>query len=234
MPFPDTRVSVVEALDHPDPDRRRDAAELLVRAYRQPVLAMLRARWDLQAADADDLTQEFFARALEKGWLGRYNPAKGRFRTFLRVCAGRFAANTHQAAGRQKRGGGRAELSVEELAGLLPDGDGDAERRFREAWVRSVFDLALAEFRDEALARDRPVHLALFEGYDLTDAPDEERPTYRDLAATHGIGETQVLNHLAWSRRRFRAHVLSVLRRLAGSDAEYREDVRELLGIEAP
>jgi hypothetical protein len=43
-----------------------------------------------------------------------------------------------------------------------------------------------------------------------------------------------VINHLAWARRRFRSHVLDVVRRLAGSDAEYREDVRDLLGIEAP
>jgi len=43
-----------------------------------------------------------------------------------------------------------------------------------------------------------------------------------------------VINHLAWARRRFRHHVLATLRSLAGSEAEYREDVRDLLGIEPP
>ena len=234
MPFPDTRLSVVAALDDPDPDRRRDAAELLVRAYRQPVLETLRHRWNLEPADAEDLTQEFFARALEKGWFSRFDVERGRFRTFLRVCAGRFAANAHQAAGRQKRGGGGIELSVEELAGTLGDGDAEAERWFRDAWVRSIFALALEALGGEARASGRQVHLALFEAYDLDDPPDGGRPTYADLGARHGLGASQVINHLAWARRRFRHHVLAVVRQLAGSDAEYREDVRDLLGIEAP
>lgn len=202
-----------------------------MRAYRAPVLEVLRWRWNLDEADAEDLTQEFFATALEKEWLGRFDPGKGRFRTFLRVCADRFAANRRQADQRLKRGGGAVTLSIDDLAGVVADGDRDAEDRFRSEWVRSVFDLALEALREEGQARDRQVHLALFEAYDLSDA---DRPTYAALGGHHGLSETQVLNHLAWARRRFRTHVLDVLRRLAGSEQEYREDVRDLLGIEAP
>lgn len=229
--FPDTRLSVVEALSVDDPGRRRDAAELLVRAYRAPVLEVLRWRWQLDEADAEDLTQEFFATALEKQWLGRFDPAKGRFRTFLRVCAERFAANRHQADHRLKRGGGAVTLSLEDVPTLVGEADVESEARFRGDWVRSVMALSVEALREEAHSRDRAVHLALFEAYDLAD---DARPTYAALGATHGLTETQVLNHLAWARRRFRIHVLEVLRRLAGSEAEYREDVRDLLGIEAP
>lgn len=229
--FPDTRLSVVEALAASDPARRRDAAELLVAAYRGPVLELLRWRWNLDDADAEDLTQEFFATALAKEWLARFDPAKGRFRTFLRVCADRFAANHRQSEQRLKRGGGAATVSFDDIAVVVADGDTESEARFRAEWVRSVFHLAIDALREEATARERQVHFAMFECYDLAE---DERPTYAALGASHGLTETQVLNHLAWARRRFRRHVLDVLRRLAGSEAEYREDVRDLLGIEAP
>jgi hypothetical protein len=229
--FPDTRVSLIEALGADDPDRRRDAADLLVRAYRAPVLATLRWRWDLDEADAEDLTQDFFAAALEKNWFARFDPQRARFRTFLRLLAERFAANQRQAGGRLKRGGGVAVVSLDEIGDLTPDGDDAADACFRAEWVRSVFTLALDALREEAFRHERIAHLRLFEAYELADADADARPTYATLAAAHHLTETQVLNHLAWARRRFRAHVLDVLRRLAGSEAEYRADVRDLLGI---
>jgi RNA polymerase sigma-70 factor (ECF subfamily) len=225
---------VLEALRTGDAESRRDAAELLVRAYRAPVLATLTWKWNLEPADAEDLTQDFFAAVVERHWLERFDPARARFRTYLRMAAHRFAANAHQAAGRLKRGGALhpSTLDLHELVGS--DGDAEADAHFRSAWVKSVFELALAALRDEAVASDRQLHMTLFESYDVADVPEDVRPTYAALAARHQLTDTQVLNHLAWARRRFRSHVLEVLRRLAGSDAEYREDVRDLLGIEAP
>ena len=232
--FPDTRHSVLEALRDGDPAARRDAAELLVRAYRGPVLASLTWKWQLETSDAEDLVQDFFATALEKQWFDRFDPGKAKFRTYLRMASHRFVANARQSAGRLKRGGAVAEqpLDLHDLAGS--DGDAEADAQFRREWIRSVFDLARTALRDEATANDRLVHLALFEEYDLSDRPDAERTSYAQLADRHGLTDSQVINHLAWARRRFRSHVLEVLRRLAGSDAEYREDVRDLLGIEAP
>lgn len=222
---------MLEALRTADPESRRDAADLLVRAYRDPVLAALTWKWRLEPADAEDLVQEFFAAALAKGWFQRFDPDKARFRTFLRMTADRFAANARQAAGRLKRGGAAEHepLELREVAGS--DGDAEAEATFRAAWVRSVFELAHDALREEAVQEGRQVHLALFERYDLSAVADAARPTYAELGAAHDLTDTQVINHLAWARRRYRSHVLSVLRRLAGSDTEYREDVRDLLGI---
>lgn len=229
--FPDTRHSVVRALAGDDADRRREAGELLARAYRAPVVALFQWRRGLEAPDAEDLAQGFFLAAFSKEWFARYDPARGRFRTFLRTCADRFAANAAVAEGRDKRGGGRAHLSLDRIAEAAGDGDADAEARFRAEWVRSILALALDALGEEAIQRDRGTHLALFREYDLVDGP---RPGYAELGRRHGLGDSQVINHLAWARRRFRHHVLDVVRRLAGSEAEYREDVRELLGIEAP
>jgi len=220
---------VLEALRTDDPDARRGAAELLVRAYRAPVLDVISWRWSLEPADAEDRVQEFFATALEKRWFDRFDPARGRFRSYVRLLADRFMGHAAESAARLKRGGGHAAVSLDDLGDVLPDAE--ADRRFRDAWVRSVFELALAALRSEATGAGREVHLALFEDYDLASA---ERPTYAELGARYRLGESQVINHLAWARRRFRHHVLATLRALAGSDAEYREDVRDLLGIVPP
>jgi DNA-directed RNA polymerase specialized sigma24 family protein len=232
--FPDTRHSVLEALRTDDAESRREAADLIVRAYRAPVLAALTWKWDLEPADADDLVQDFFATALEKGWLERFDPAKAKFRTFLRMTADRFAAKARLAALRLKRGGALSSRSLEDQELIGTDGDAESDRKFREVWVRSVFEMAHAALADEARLQERNTHLSLFEAYDLSELADDARPTYADLGRQHGLNDTQVINHLAWARRRFRSHVLEVLRRLAGSDAEYREDVRDLLGIAAP
>lgn len=219
---------MIEALRSGDPERRSRATELLVRAYRGPVLDSIRWRWSLDPDDAEDRVQDFFATALEKEWLERFDPSRARFRTFLRMAAHRFVAKAVETEGRVKRGGGVVALSLDDVAEFVPDHE--EERRFRDAWVRSIFDLALERLRREATARERTVHVTLFEEYDLVE---HERPTYDALGARHGLGPSQVINHLAWARRRFRLHVLETLRSLSASDAEYRDDVRELLGIEA-
>jgi len=231
--FPETRPSVLAAFRSPDGEARRGASDLLARAYRGPVLALLRQRWPGRDADVEDITQEFFATIFEKDWLSRFDPAKGRFRTFLRVCAERFAANRFQAAGRLKRGGGLTEVPLDVVADLVSVEGGEADRSFRDEWVKSVFALAVEGLQDEAVARNRATQFAVFEAYDLIDHPEGSRPTYRILGERFQLSETEVINHLAWARRRFRSQVLEVLRRLAGSDAEYREDVRELLGVVA-
>jgi hypothetical protein len=178
--------------------------------------------------------QEFFATALDKGWLERFDPARARFRTFLRLCADRFAAHQVEAKGRQKRGGGMTPLAFDDVAQDLVASDDAVDVRFRAEWVRSVLGLAIDELTQEAEATGRHLHLVLFREYDLAEVAAQDRPSYSDLAARHALTDSAVINHLAWVRRRFRVHVLDVLRRLAGSEQEYREDVRDLLGIDPP
>jgi DNA-directed RNA polymerase specialized sigma24 family protein len=230
--FPITRGSVIDALTSDDGEARRAAAEVVARAYWMPIAATLQTRWRLEPADAEDLTQEFLAEALFKEWLARYDPAKARFRTFLRLCLDRFAANALQTSRRLKRGGGTTVVSLDD--DLAPaESDVDADERFRQEWVRSVFSLALTALREEAAGSGKEIHVAIFEAYDVDDA-EYERPSYRDLAGRFRLPETTITNHLAWARRSFRRHVLDVLRSLAGTDAEYRQDVQELLGIRLP
>lgn len=233
--FPVTRHSVIERIRDDNPDTRRAAFGDLVEGYWKPVYKHLRVTWRLDADEARDLTQGFFAEAFQKAWLERFEPEKARFRTFVRVCADRFVMNARQARARLKRGGGAhtvpldfdaADRELSELA-AAPAAVDDF---FHQEFVRALFERALEALRADCRASGRTVPLALFERYDV--AP-EEGVSYAQLAREFSITTTQVTNYLAQVRRAFRQRALEALRGLCGSEAEFRREARELFGVES-
>jgi RNA polymerase sigma factor (sigma-70 family) len=238
--FPLTRHSVLLATRSADPEVWARAYDTLVAAYWKPVYKYSRLKWQLSREDAEDLTQSFFAQALDRNFFARYDPARARFRTFLRVCLDRFAANERQAVHRLKRGGGARLVSLDfegaerELQLGERSRDGGVEEYFRQEWIRSLLALAVDALRDRLEMTGKHTHFRLFERYDLHGAEAPDRPTYADLAAEFGLPPTQVTNFLAAARREFRGVVLERLRALTGSEEEFRLEVRELLGIDPP
>src|SRR5262245_55447296 len=111
--FPTTRLSVVEAAAGSDPDIRRRAFDALVAVYWRPAYLHLRLKWDTGREEAEDLTQEFFARAMEQGFFEKYDPSRARFRTFLRGSLDHLVANARRDERRLKRGGGAAHLPLD-------------------------------------------------------------------------------------------------------------------------
>ena len=105
MSFPATRLSVVERTRSHDEETRRVAWATIIEAYWKPAYKYLRLKWSLSPDEAADLTQEFFTTTLEKEVVERYDPARARFRTYLRLCLDGFAANARKAERRLKRGG---------------------------------------------------------------------------------------------------------------------------------
>jgi RNA polymerase sigma factor (sigma-70 family) len=236
--YPHTRISIILAARQEDPDARRAAFDALISVYWRPVYARLRIKWRAQPADAEDLTQEFFTRAMERGFFDSYDPAKGRFRTFLRTCLDRFAANALRGERRLKRGGGRilpldaAGTEAELVASAGIGGEADADEWFDREWVRSLFAAAVASLRAASAGTPRAVRFQVFERYDLEPVGDQDRPSYRQLADEFGLPVTQVTNHLAWARRELRRLVLEHIRLLSGSDAEFRAEAQSLFGGE--
>lgn len=226
--FPETRVSRVVALSSNDPSLRTRAVDLVVAAYRAPVIAVLRKQWSLDLPDAEDLAHDFFAHALEREWLARYDREKGRFRTFLRKCLQDFAVTRHQAARRLKRGGHLTGVPLDDAVQVATAAEVD--QLFEQEWVRSVMTMALERLREECLAAGRQVTFDVFVAHDIDGADDP--PRYAGLAQRFGIPVTQVANYLHWARTRFRAQVLETLRSLTASDSEFREEARALLGRE--
>jgi hypothetical protein len=231
--FPATRLSVVARTRSEDAETRRLAFDALIAAYWKPVYKYLRLKWSLDPDEAGDLTQEFFTTTLEKDVLGRYDPSRARFRTYLRVCLDGFVANVKKAEGRLKRGGAVSLVPLDfqsaegELRTHEPFVPADVDELFYQEWVRAMFQGAVEDLRAAAHATNRDVMFKVFERYDLVE---DSRPTYAALAAELGLTATAVTNHLAAMRRQFRQHVLARLRELTTSDEEFELEARRLLG----
>jgi RNA polymerase sigma factor (sigma-70 family) len=234
--FPATRHSVIECLDAADAAERRKAWETLIAAYWKPAYKHLRLSWNLPLEDAEDVTQEFFARALEGGMLERFEPGKARFRTYLRVCLDRFASNARKAEGRLKRGGAHVHLPLDFPGAERELGEGghaaeDVDEAFRQEMIRALFSAAVDALREQTRTAGKTRQFAIFERYDLRAAsPGESPPTYAALSEEFGVPVTQVTNYLAAMRRDFRTLVLERLREIAATDNEFRAEARELFG----
>ena len=238
--FPTTRPSFVARLRSDSAEERAWAADRLVRSYWKPVYKYLRLRFRKSDQDAKDLTQAFLTRALEKDWPARFDARRGRFRGFVRLALDGFVANAEQAARRDKRGGGKAPLSLDfdaaegELAGLEPPAPESLDEWFEREWRRELFGDTLLALERALTASGHARRLALFQRYDLADEALAPRPTYAELAREHGIEVSTVTNELAAARREFRRLLLERLREETNDEDEFREALHALLGGEMP
>ena len=236
--FPVTRLSVIEALRSAQQETRTRAYDHVVAAYWKPIYKYVRTRYRQSVPDAQDFTQGFFTRVLEKNFFASFDPGKARFRTFLRVCLDRYVANEFKSHSRVKRGGDRAILSLDfagaerelQRAGVVaPETAGDY---FEREWLRSVISLAIERLRQQTSRQEKELHFRLFEQYDLERPERAEKITYRQLAQIHGLAPTDVTNYLAGIRRQFRSIVIEIIRELTASEAEFRQEVRAVLGVD--
>ncbi len=226
---------MLAAIRSDDGDVRRVAFDALVAAYWKPVFKYVRLKWNAPPDDAADLTQAFFLRAYEKAFFEGFDPARARFRTYLRTCLDGFVANARKAESRLKRGGGVTLVPIDfeeaerELSEHAPNALDDFDAYFHREWLRSLFAVAAARLRDACAERGRPGRFSLFEAYDLA-GEDAARPTYADLARRLGLSATDVTNELAAARREFRRLVLDALREQCASDEEFEAESRALTG----
>ena len=237
--FPTTSLSAIGAVGSRDPGERDRGFAAVVQAYWKPVYKYVRLKWGLDNEGAKDATQGFFARAFEKGWLASYEPAKGSFRTFLRVCLEGFLANERKAAARLKRTPGEPLVSLNfesaeaELVGRCSLEGRSPDDFFREEFARALFSSAVEELHRELSARGSELAYQAFERYDLDPDP-ENPPSYASLARALGSTESRVTNALQTARREFRRIVLENLRALTRDDSEFREEARRLFGKPSP
>src|ERR1700733_5861177 len=132
-----------------DTNRAADALARLCQDYWYPLYAYARRR-GCSPHDAQDLTQEFFARLLAGNWLARADPQRGRFRSFLLSAMKHFMANEWNKALTQKRGGGKLIQSLnEDLAEhqyrLEPADNAAPEYVFDQRWAVALLERALAQ-----------------------------------------------------------------------------------------
>ena len=226
MSFPATRYSAVRGASSPDAAERSRAWDVLAAAYWQPVCKYVTLKWRVDPSEAKDLTQGFFAAAIEKIYFSANPESKASFRTFLRVCVDGYVANERKAAARLKRGGGSEHVEADDRLAA----NSTLDDYFRDEWVRSMFGMAVEELRLLAEDRGKQIAYRLFARYDLGDQGHDPEASYKLLAAEFELPVTQVTNYLAWARREFRRIVLERLREITANDQEFLEEAGLLLG----
>jgi RNA polymerase sigma factor (sigma-70 family) len=235
--FPATNHSAIVAVRSEDSDVRQRGFETILHSYWKPVYKYIRFKWHATNEDAKDLTQGFFANALEKNHFASYDARKASFQTYLRTCLDGFVSNVRKGEGRLKRGGGYDHFSLDfagaegELSFQLPAPEQNPEDFFYREWVRHLFATAVADLRERSKDSGRQVHFRLFERYDLATGEGESKPSYASLAHDFALDTNTVNNHLASIRREFRKVVLERLREITATEEEFHREARSLLGV---
>ncbi len=204
-PFPTTQWSrLVAAADGSAPADREALAELC-RAYWYPLYAFIR-RQGHDPADAQDLTQAYFARLLERGLLAAADQRKGRFRSFLRADCRFFLADQRDRERALKRGGGVAPASLDarDAEGRYrfePADETTPDQLFDRAWAMTLLDRVLYLLEHEYMLSNR---LALFERLKtvLTDGP--RALPYAAIADEFAMTEAAVEGTVRRLRHRYR------------------------------
>ena len=154
--FKTTHWSVVLAAGAGASPQRSDALAKLCQVYWPPIYSYTR-KLGHRPEDAEDLTQEFFCRLMEKEYLKSLDRETGKFRSWLLVVLKRFLANEWDRANRQKRGGGRQFLSLdaqdtEQRYLIEPVDDRTPDQAFDRRWALAVLEQVIGRLKAEMTA----------------------------------------------------------------------------------
>jgi len=201
--FPNTRWSVVLAATRPDAPGSAEALEAICRAYWHPLYVYVR-RSGHSAQDAQDLTQAFFQRLLEKRWLESADREKGRLRTFLVSALKHFLANEWRRASAQKRGGHSPSVPLDTAfleSRCAADSALSPDEAFDRQWAVTLLDLTLKRLQAEFTAAGKPSDFDRLKGCLMAEHGAID---YGDMAQQLGItpGAARVAVHRL--RKRFR------------------------------
>lgn len=228
--FATTHWSVVTAASGPDPARSGEALNRLCSVYWYPLYAFVR-RQGYAAADAEDLTQGFFAELLRRGSLAAVAPEKGRFRTFLLVALKRHVANERERARAGKRGGGAEHVtfdtSVAESRYLAePSLPASAEAVFERRWALTLLGRAMERLKAEAAARGRSAEFESLKRF-LTAEPPEGG--FAQVGAGIGLSEGAARVAVHRLRHRFRDLFREEIAPTVARPEDVEDEIRHLL-----
>jgi len=228
--FATTHWSVVLAAGLSDSPGAADALERLCRVYWYPLYAYVRRR-GYDAPEAEDLTQAFFERLLEKHYLRAVDPRKGKFRSFLLAALEHFLAKEWRRVNTLKRGGGRGFISLDEgtaehRLGLEPAHEETPEKMFERRWALTLLDHALDRLGQECAASGKAT---VFES--LKPLLGGERPDLPQTELAMRLGMTANALNVALSRlrRRYGELVREEIAQTVADPTDVDEELRCLL-----
>jgi RNA polymerase sigma factor (sigma-70 family) len=230
--FVTTHWSLVLAARRSDSTRAQAALASLCRTYWYPLYAYVRRR-GYGAHDAQDLTQEFFARLLAQGWLGQADRERGRFRTFLLSAMSHFLANEWDKARAQKRGGAvlLVPLQLDEAEtryGHEPADPFTPEQAYERRWALALLDEVLNRLQQECAADGKA---QLFERLKPCLVGERENQPYQALAAQLGLSEGAVKVAVLRLRRRYRQLLRDEIANTVATKGEIEEEMHHLFAV---
>jgi len=228
-PLSTTQWSVVLAAGDSRAPGAREALAALCERYWGPLYGYIRRRGYL-LEEAQDLTQEFFARFLEKNYLKTVDREKGRFRSFLLASLKHFLANEYDREKAQKRGGDVMVFSLDLVAGeeryaRTPGRDETPEDAYAHQWALTLLDNVLSHVRDEYLQAGKGQLFDALKGCLTTDGTDAG---YRAVAEMLGSTEGAVKVAVHRLRKRYRESLRAELQLLVAEPGDVDEEIKFL------
>jgi RNA polymerase sigma-70 factor (ECF subfamily) len=227
--FHTTHWSLIAAARSGGSPQAQAALAALCETYWYPLYAFIR-RQGHSMEDARDLTQEFFARLLEKDYLGSVDQEKGKFRSFLLACCKHFLANERDKSRAQKRGGGREPLSFDADAAesrytAEPSHNLTAEKLFERRWALVLLQNVLARLRVEQERAGKGPH---FDQLKVFLAGERGAQRYAQVAEALGttVGALKVAVHRL--RGRYRELLGEEIARTVNDPADVETEIRNL------
>jgi RNA polymerase sigma factor (sigma-70 family) len=228
--FATTRWSLVLAAGQRADARSADALTGLCEMSWYPVYAFIR-RQGYRPEECADLTQEFFARVLEKNYFHDADPAKGRFRAFLCASIRHFLSNERDRARTLKRGGTSPPISldVETAEGtyrLEPRDDLTPEKLFDRRWALILLERVLGRLRDNQVSAGKGELFDHLKGF-LTG--DSAGLPYADVARTLGMTDGAIRVAVHRLRRNFRDTLIREIADTVSEPAEIDAEIEYLM-----
>jgi RNA polymerase sigma-70 factor (ECF subfamily) len=222
---------VLSAAGRQNPGQAVESLEKLCSLYWRPLYAYVRRQGE-SPHDAQDLTQEFFRRLLEKEWLNSVDRGKGRFRSFLLAAFKHFLSNERAKARAQKRGGGRAPLPLdftgeETHLGFRPADQLTPDILFERRWATALLEQALARLRREYVDQGKE---PLFEQLKTTLTEERGSVAYSALAATLNMSEGAVKMAVHRLRQRYRQCLRAEIAQTVATPGEIEDELRHVMG----
>jgi len=228
--FLTTRWSVVLAAQGRTAQGAAESLEALCRQYWPPLYAFVRQRGHARH-DAQDLTQAFFAKLLEKGWLTTADREQGRFRSFLIMALKRFMANEWDRSQAQKRGGGSTMISldaeaVERLECGLVFTALPADALYDQRWALTLLEAAMQRLRAEYEAAGKSAEYELLKPSLTAERGELD---YAGMAAALKMEPASARSAVHRLRRRFREIFREEVAGTVADPAEVEDEMRAVI-----
>ncbi|HRY71426.1 MAG TPA: sigma-70 family RNA polymerase sigma factor [Phycisphaerae bacterium] len=226
--FPSTHWSVVLAAGDPAAPHACEALAELCRKYWYPLYFYVRKQGH-RPEDAQDLTQEFFARFLERQYVALADPQRGRFRSFLLACLKHFLINEWKRTGAARLAGGPGVVCVtvdaEERYRAEPVDDLTPERAYEQRWALALLEQVLTRLGQEYAAAGKQ---AQFEALRGSLWGRHHEVSYADIASRLDLTEIAIKAAVRRLRRRYRETLRSEIAQTVMTPEEVEDEVRWL------